>query len=97
MFEVSVDSGAAFVKPLARVSYATNPAGKSKEPTVTSFPFVLADDSNAAEPLATLLQRLVPGIGDIGKDLIGAQWGVSNPQAKKVLGWQPRYSWREAS
>jgi len=81
-----VDSGAAFVRPLTRVSYATNPAGKSKEPTVTSFPFVVADDSNAAEPLATLLPRLLPGIGDMGKELIGAQSGVSHPQAKKVLG-----------
>ena len=56
--------------------------------------FVVADDSNAAEPLSTLLPKLLPAIGDMAKDLTGTQSGVSNAEAKKVLGWQPQYSWR---
>ena len=56
--------------------------------------FVVADDSNAAEPLALLLPKLLPEIGDMAKQLTGTESGVSNARAKEVLGWQPRYSWR---
>ncbi len=59
--------------------------------------FVVADDSNAPEPLSVLLPRLLPEIGDRAKNLTGTASGTSNARAKKVLGWQPRYSWRGAS
>jgi nucleoside-diphosphate-sugar epimerase len=59
--------------------------------------FVVADDSNAAEPLSTLLPKLLPAIGDMSKHLTGTQSGVSNAQAKRVLGWQPQHSWRDQS
>jgi nucleoside-diphosphate-sugar epimerase len=59
--------------------------------------FVAADDSNVPEPLAELLPRLVPEIGDLARKLTGSASGVSNARAKKLLGWQPEYSWRGAS
>ncbi len=57
--------------------------------------YVVADDSVAREPLCDLLPRLMPGIGDMAKDLTGVKCGVSNEKAKRVLQWRPRHSWRE--
>ena len=59
--------------------------------------FVVADDSNTPEPLSVVLPRLLPGIGDLAKNLTGTASGTSNARAKKVLGWQPQYSWRGPS
>ncbi len=56
--------------------------------------FVVADDSNVAEPLCDLLPRLRPSIGDKAKSLTGTQSAYSNARAKQLLGWQPQYSWR---
>ena len=58
--------------------------------------YVVADDSVASEPLCDLLPRLMPGLGDMAKDLTGTKSGVSNQKAKRVLRWQPRYSWRRS-
>jgi UDP-glucose 4-epimerase len=56
--------------------------------------FTLADDSSVAEPLATLLPRLYPALGDMARQLTGTRAAVKNEKAKLVLGWQPRRSWR---
>jgi nucleoside-diphosphate-sugar epimerase len=53
------------------------------------------DDSASAEPLCELLPRVMPALGDLAKDLTGHKPGVSNARAKRVLGWQPRHSWRD--
>jgi nucleoside-diphosphate-sugar epimerase len=58
--------------------------------------FVAADDSGVAEPLADLYPRLLPSLGDRARDLTGSRPSVSNARAKAVLGWQPRYTWRQA-
>jgi nucleoside-diphosphate-sugar epimerase len=58
--------------------------------------FVVADDSNVAEPLCDLLPRLRPSIGDKARALTGTKAVFSNQRAKKLLGWQPKYSWRSA-
>jgi nucleoside-diphosphate-sugar epimerase len=57
---------------------------------------IAADDSTAPEPLCELLPRLLPGLGEIAKTLTGQRPGVSNERAKRVLQWQPRYSWRRS-
>lgn len=56
--------------------------------------FVVADDSNVAEPLCDLLPRLRPSIGDKAHSLTGTTAAYSNARAKALLGWRPQYSWR---
>lgn len=56
--------------------------------------FVVADDSNVAEPLCDLLPRLRPSIGDKARALTGTRGAYSNAHAKELLGWQPQFSWR---
>ncbi|MGH7768291.1 MAG: NAD-dependent epimerase/dehydratase family protein [Candidatus Binatia bacterium] len=56
--------------------------------------FIAADDSTAAEPLCKLLPRLMPALGEKARNLTGDRPGVSNDRAKRLLQWQPRYSWR---
>lgn len=56
--------------------------------------FVVADDSNVAEPLCDLLPRLRPSIGDKARALTGTKGAYSNARAKALLGWRPQYSWR---
>lgn len=56
--------------------------------------FVVADDSNVAEPLCDLLPRLRASIGDKARSLTGTRAAYSNARAKALLGWRPHYSWR---
>ena len=56
--------------------------------------FVVADDSNVAEPLCDLLPRLRPSIGAKARALTGTKGAYSNDRAKALLGWQPQFSWR---
>jgi nucleoside-diphosphate-sugar epimerase len=56
--------------------------------------FVVADDSNVADPLCDLLPRLRPSIGDKARGLTGTKAAYSNVRAKELLGWRPKYSWR---
>jgi nucleoside-diphosphate-sugar epimerase len=58
--------------------------------------FIAADDSTAPEPLCDLLPRLMPALGEKARTLTGDRPGVSNERAKRLLEWQPRYSWRRA-
>lgn len=59
--------------------------------------FIAADDSTVAEPLCELLPRLMPALGEKARTLTGERPGVTNERAKRLLQWQPRYSWRGAS
>jgi nucleoside-diphosphate-sugar epimerase len=56
--------------------------------------FTLADDTTVAEPLATLLPRLYPELGDMARELVGTKTAVKNDRAKHILGWRPTRSWR---
>ena len=56
--------------------------------------FIVADDSAVAEPLRDVLPRLLPMVGDLGRDLGPGQAAISNARAKRVLGWRPMRSWR---
>lgn len=58
---------------------------------------VANDDTSVAEPLCELLPRLYPAIGEMVTPFTGSRPVVSNAQAKQILGWQPRYSWRRPS
>ncbi|HLY65977.1 MAG TPA: NAD(P)-dependent oxidoreductase [Chloroflexota bacterium] len=57
--------------------------------------WAVADDSIVAEPLNQLLPRLMPSIGDMARDLSGSRPALLNSRAKELLGWQPRWSWRQ--
>jgi nucleoside-diphosphate-sugar epimerase len=58
--------------------------------------FVVADDSTVQEPLCELYPRLMSGIGDRAVGLTSSKGAYSNLRAKKLLGWEPVYSWRHA-
>jgi nucleoside-diphosphate-sugar epimerase len=58
--------------------------------------FVVADDSNVAEPLRDVFPRLLPGLGDRARELSGTRPAISNARARTVLGWAPKHSWRRA-
>ena len=57
--------------------------------------FITADDALAREPLATLLPRHWPGLEEMSKELTGTSPAVVSTKAKRLLGYQPRYSWRD--
>jgi nucleoside-diphosphate-sugar epimerase len=52
------------------------------------------DDTSVAEPLSELMPRLYPAIRELVKAFTGTRPVVSNARAKRILGWQPRHSWR---
>jgi nucleoside-diphosphate-sugar epimerase len=56
--------------------------------------FVVANDSTVAEPLCDLYPRIMPGIGEKACGLTAGKAVYSNALAKKLLGWEPVYSWR---
>ena len=56
--------------------------------------YVGSDKSSVAEPLSSLLPRLMPSIGDKAQALQGRRAAVSIEKAKRLLDWEPRYSWR---
>jgi nucleoside-diphosphate-sugar epimerase len=57
--------------------------------------FITADDALAREPLATLLPRYLPGTDEMARGLTGTSPAVVSTRAKRLLGYQPRHSWRE--
>jgi nucleoside-diphosphate-sugar epimerase len=57
--------------------------------------FITADDALAREPLASLLPRHFPGLDEMAKGLTGSSPAVVSSKAKRLLGYQPRYSWRD--
>jgi nucleoside-diphosphate-sugar epimerase len=59
--------------------------------------YVGSGESTVAEPLSSLLPRLMPSIGDKAQVLQDRRAAVSIDKAKRLLGWEPRYSWRGLS
>lgn len=57
--------------------------------------FLTADDALAREPLATLLPRHFPGTEELAGGLTGTLPAVTSAKAKRLLGYRPRYSWRD--
>jgi len=56
--------------------------------------FVGSGESTVAEPLCTLLPRLMPAIGNKADALTGSRSAVSIEKARTLLDWTPRWSWR---
>jgi nucleoside-diphosphate-sugar epimerase len=53
-----------------------------------------AADALATEPLATLLPRFVPGSAALAAGLTGTSPAFSIAKAKRLLGWEPKRTWR---
>jgi nucleoside-diphosphate-sugar epimerase len=59
--------------------------------------YVGSGESSVAEPLSSLLPRLMPSLGDKAQALHDRHAAVSIEKAKRLLGWEPRHSWRNLS
>ncbi len=59
--------------------------------------YVGSGESSVAEPLSSLLPRLMPSIGDKAQALQDRRAAVSIEKAKRLLDWEPRHSWRNLS
>jgi len=57
--------------------------------------FLTADDAIAQTPLAELLPRYFPGTEEMASGLTGTSPAVVSTKAKRLLGYQPHYSWRD--
>jgi nucleoside-diphosphate-sugar epimerase len=57
--------------------------------------FAGAPDALAREPLAQLLPRFYPGTEKLAAGLTGARPAISNSRAEALLGYRPRFSWRD--
>ncbi len=56
--------------------------------------FVGAADALAAQPLAELLPDFLPGSAELAAGLTGTSPAFSIDKARKLLGWQPKRTWR---
>ena len=56
--------------------------------------FVGAADALAAEPLAELIPRFLPGSARLAAGLTGTSPSFSVDKARKLLGWEPTRTWR---
>lgn len=59
--------------------------------------FIFAADSLATEPLCDLVPRFYPGAEAMAAGLTGTQPGISIDKARRLLGYEPRHSWRDQS
>jgi nucleoside-diphosphate-sugar epimerase len=58
--------------------------------------FITAADALAREPLAELFPRYWPGTEGIASVLTGTAPAVVSTKATRLLGYQPRWSWRDS-
>lgn len=66
-----------------------------KESVVQGAYYIVADDAFCPMPLAEAAPRAFAGIGDMAAHLTGTESGISNAKAKRELGFQAQYSWRD--
>jgi nucleoside-diphosphate-sugar epimerase len=59
--------------------------------------YVGSGESSVAEPLSSLLPRLMPSIGGKAQPLQDRRAAVSIEKAKRLLDWEPMHSWRSLS
>ena len=57
--------------------------------------FITADDALAREPLCELLPRYYPGTEQMASVLTGSSPAVVSSKARRLLGYRPRFSWRD--
>lgn len=57
--------------------------------------FITARDIISREKTITLIKKYYPGIKLISKKIRGHVSTITSVKAEKVLGYKPRYSWRD--
>lgn len=62
-------------------------------PNAETF-FVGAADALAREPLSELIPRYLPDVGALAAHLQGSRPAFSVDKARRLLGWEPKRSWR---
>ncbi|WP_299166867.1 NAD(P)-dependent oxidoreductase [uncultured Arthrobacter sp.] len=62
-------------------------------PNAETF-FVGAADAMAREPLSELIPRYLPAVGALAAGLHGTSPAFSIEKARRLLGWEPKRSWR---
>jgi nucleoside-diphosphate-sugar epimerase len=62
-------------------------------PNAETF-FVGAADALAREPLSELIPRYLPAVGALASNLHGTSPAFSIDKARRLLGWEPKRSWR---
>ncbi len=65
------------------------------ESAVQGAYYIVADDAFCPVPLAEAAPLAYPGIGNMAAPLTGTESGITNAKAKRELGFQPQYSWRD--
>ena len=65
------------------------------EDAVQGAYYIVADDALCPMPLAEAAPLVFPGTEQMAAHLTGRQSGISNAKAKRDLGFQPQYSWRD--
>ena len=65
------------------------------EDAVQGAYYIVADDAFCPMPLAEAAPLIFPGTEQMAAHLTGTQSGITNAKAKRDLGFQPQYSWRD--
>ena len=65
------------------------------EDAVQGAYYIVADDAFCSIPLADAAPLAFPGIEQMAAHLTGTESGITNAKAKRDLGFQPQYSWRD--
>lgn len=65
------------------------------ESAVQGAYYIVADDAFCSMPLAEAAPLAYPGIGDMAAHLTETESGITNAKAKRELGFQAQYSWRD--
>ena len=65
------------------------------EDAVQGAYYIVADDAFCPMPLAEAAPLIFPGAERMAAHLTGTESGITNAKAKRDLGFQPQYSWRD--
>jgi nucleoside-diphosphate-sugar epimerase len=57
--------------------------------------FITADDAMSREPVSKAFPKIFPGSENVASKLTGIQSPISSEKAKRILGYKPKYSWRD--
>ena len=65
------------------------------EDAVQGAYYIVADDAFCPMPLAEAAPLIFPGTAQMAAHLTGTESGITNAKAKRDLGFQAQYSWRD--
>ena len=59
--------------------------------------FYLSTDTTLAEDTRVVIERLYPDLKEMAANLVGKEQVISIKKAREMLGYEPKYSWRNNS